>query len=264
MSGLFRRIPSLVFAVLFAFVCVEAHAGSSYLFGLSEREIDEIMTHYSPRGYDRETVLRQMAEPFDCRHFGDLCREIGEDAAYRVLAGAWSMARMRYSLEKIELAVESDIEDLRARWFERNYPDGVPDRDAYWEPMSAASCPETASATSGDFRIVNRSRRWNYIFSATGQVKVEHFKRSWTGNWNAAKADRLEVEGEVFVKFPGWSPFVFPVSKVVYDEKTAAKAHTVGFGIPAATVPYVEGCGGTSPSSVLYACTCNGTEPPIP
>jgi hypothetical protein len=263
MSGLFRRIPSIVVAVLFTLVASEARAGS-YLYGLTEREIDEIMIHYSPRGHDRDAVLRQMAAPFDCRQFGDLCREIGEDSADRVLAGAWSMARMRYPLDKIERAVESDIEDLRSRWFERNYPDGVPDRDAYWEPMSSTGCRDTATATSGDFRIVNTSRRYNYIFSATGRVKVEHFKRSWTGNWNAVKADRLEVEGEVFVKFPGWSPFVFPVSRVEYDEKTAAKGHTVGFGIPAATIPYVEGCGFTTPTSSLFACTCSGEEPPIP
>jgi len=264
MSRLFRRIVSLGFAAALALVAVDVHAGSSYLFRLSEQEIDETMTYYSPKGYDRDLVLRQMSEPFDCRYFGDLCREIGQDSAYRVLESAWSMARMRYSLEKIELSVGADIDDLHARWFERNYPDGVPDRDPYWEPMSAAACLDTATATSGDFRVVNTSRRWNYVFSATGRVKVEHFKKSITGNWNASKADRLEVEGEVFVKFPGWSPFVFPVSMVEYDVKNTAKAHTVAFGIPAATIPYVEGCGGTSKISALYVCTCTGTEPPIP
>ena len=263
MSGLFRRIPSIVFAVLFTLVAIDARA-SSYLFRLTEEEIDAVMSHYYPKGYDRDLVLRQMAEPFDCGNFGDLCEEVGEDDAYRELEAAWSMARMQYPLESISRTVEGDLEDLRARWFARNYPDGVPDRDPYWEPMSAASCSKTATATSGDFRIVNKSRRYNYVFSATGRVQVEHFKKNVFGNWKPEKADQLQVEGEVFVKFPGWSPFVFPVFAITYDAKTAVKGHTVGFGIPSATVPYVEGCGGISPISALYACTCNGTEPPIP
>ena len=263
MSRLTRRIPSIVFAVLFVLVSIEAQA-SSYLFRLTEQEIDDVMTHYYPKGYDRDAVLRQMAEPFDCGNFGDLCREVGEDYAYRMLEGAWSQARMRYPIAVIDRTMEHQIEDYGLRWFERLYPDDVPDSDPYWgETRSAASCTDTASATSGDFRIVQTSRRYNYALGATGRVKVEHFKKNVWGNWNLSKADRLEVEGTVFVKFPGWSPFVFDVSDVEYDKKNAAASHT-DFGVPGVSVPYVEGCGGTSQISVLYVCTCSGTEPAIP
>jgi len=157
MSRLFRRIPSIVFVVLFAFVGIDARA--DYLFRLTEAEIDSVMSHYYPKGYDRELVLRQMSAPFDCKNFEDLCEAVGEDYALRLTEGGWERARKQYPIEMIDRAAQTQLEDYSRRWFERLYPDGVPEKDAYWgvpaEAAATEECDRTVSATSGDFRIVH-------------------------------------------------------------------------------------------------------------
>jgi len=100
MSSLLRR-GAPVFLVLFALITVEAHAGSSYLFGATEGDIDATMRYYYPKGYDRDAAFRQMSAPFDCRNFGDLCREVGEDYAYRMVEIVWLKAKRQTPLDMI-------------------------------------------------------------------------------------------------------------------------------------------------------------------
>ena len=205
MQGLFRRIPSIVFVVSFALVVAAEAQASSYLFRLTEEEIDSAMSYYYPKGYDRELVLRQMSEPFDCGNFGDLCELVGEDYAVQVVEGAWAHARKRYAIETIDRYTQQQIENLSRRWFDRLYPDGVDDRDPYWGvPAAVQVCDPTVSATSGDFRVRHASRRGSIGILAFGRVSVEHFKRSLGIFWRT-RAD-LEVEGTVFVEFEGFDP----------------------------------------------------------
>lgn len=259
MSGLFRRVPSIVFAVLFAFVSVEAHAGS-YLFRLTEAEIDDVMSHYYPRGYDRDAVLRQMAEPFDCRQFGDLCDVVGEDSAYRLVEGAWARAARRAPIGMIDRALQQQVEDSSRRWLDRLYPNGVPEKDAYWgEPAAAGSCVPTVSVAVGDFRVRHTSRRFSIGFFAFGRVKVEHFKKNLAGDFKPERAD-LEVEGTVFVKFPFFDPVPFAVADSKDNAKSVAASHVDG-GLTIVTIPFVEGCGGVQNNSLLRACSCVGVRP---
>lgn len=260
MPRLFRRIPFVVFAVLFVLVAAQAHA-SSYLFRLTEEEIDAVMSHYYPKGYDRALVLRQMAEPFDCGNFGDLCEAVGEDYAYRMVESAWSKARNQYPLEMIDRASQQQLEDFGRRWFARLYPDGVPERDPYWGTTAGSTpeCDRTVSATSGDFRVVHKSRRFTIGVIAYGRVQVEHFKKNIFGTFKPERAD-LEVEGTVFVKFAGFDPVPFPVSDSKDDAKSVAATHGDG-GWTVITIPYVEGCGGVSGNNVLQACSCAGALP---
>jgi hypothetical protein len=259
MSGLLRRVPSIVLAVWFAFAAVEAHAGS-FLFRLTEREIDEVMSHYYPRGYDRDAVLRQMAAPFDCGNFGDLCEAVGEDYAVRMVEGAWARATKRYPIEMIDRAAQQQLEDYASRWFGRSYPDGVSERDAYWGVQAAsASCTRVAFATSGDFRIRNSSLRFTIGVLAFGRVQTELFKRNVFGNFKPDRAD-LEAEGRVFVKFIGFDPVPFDVSNSKDNVKSVSATHGDG-GITIVSIPFVEGCGGVQNNGVLQACTCAGTLP---
>ena len=259
MSGLFRRVVSTLFAVLFAFVAVEAHAGS-HLFRLTEQEIDGIMSHYYPRGYDRDAVLRQMSEPFDCGNFGDLCGMIGEDSAYRLVENAWMHAAKRYPAETIDRTVQQLLEDYSRRWFDRLYPGGVAEKDAYWGVMSAsAACDDTVSATSGDFRVRHTSRRFTIGVFAYGRIKVEHFKKNVWGDFNPDRAD-LEVEGRVFVKFIGFDPVPFNIADAKDDVKSVAATHASG-GITVVAYRYVEGCGGVQNNGALRACSCSGILP---
>lgn len=264
MSRLFRRIPSLVFAVVLALVAIDAHAGTSYLFGLSEQEIDEVMRRYYPRGYERSLVLRQMAEPFDCRNFGDLCAAVGEDSAYRMVENGWARARKGYPIEMIDRAASQQLEDLSRRWFARIYPDGVPEKDAYWGVFAAAGdppveCDRSVTVTSGDFRVVHSSRRFTIGVLAFGRIKVEHFKKNIFGNFKPERAD-LETAGRVFVKFIGFDPVPFDVGDAKDDVKSVAATHGDG-GITIVSIPFVEGCGGVQDNFVLQACSCSGRLP---
>ncbi len=259
MSGLFRRALSVGFVVVFALVAVEARA-ASYLFRLSEQEIEDVMDHYYPRGYDRDVVLRQMSEPFDCGNFGDLCESVGEDYAVRLVENGWARARKGYPIETIDRAVQQQHEDFSRRWFERVYPDGVPERDAYWGVTAAApACDKTVSATSGNFRIIHTSRRFTIGVFAYGRVKVEHFKKNIFGNFKPERAD-LEVEGTVFTKFIGFDPVPFDIADSKDDAKSVAATHGAG-GITIVSVPFVEGCGGVQNNFALRACSCSGTLP---
>ena len=80
MLRLITKMTLLTFAFLLIASSVEARA-NSYLFRLTDDEINEVMSRYYPRGYDREAVLSQMSElrPQELR--GPL--EVGSDYAYR-------------------------------------------------------------------------------------------------------------------------------------------------------------------------------------
>ena len=241
----------------------EARA-SSYLFRLSADEIHKIMSFYYPRGYDREAILRQMAEPFDCRNFGDLCEEVGPDYAYRIVESAWSKARMEFPIEAIDRAMQNELEDFGQRWFERLFPQGVPTRDDFWGVAYAdgeSSCKKDAFAESGDFRIIHSSRRFNAGVLVWGRVKVHHFKRGWDDNWKLSRADRLEVEGTVYLTVGG-NTTVHPVSDVKDDAKRVAASFVYG-GTVTGSVPFVDGCGGVGSNSALWACSCSGELPPF-
>ena len=260
-----KGIPVLVLSLVLSCVALEAQ-GASYLFGLTEREIDDVMQYYHPRGdYDRDEVLRSMSAPFDCRPFGDLCREVGDRFAEQIVETAWTYGRRFEPAETIDRIVQHDFEALSRRWFESNYPNGLREDDPYFGVPRAAgsSCDDTVSATVGDFRVVHKSRRFTTIFlRAFGRIKVEHFKRNLLGNFEQRKADRLEVEGTVTFLQANFEPFNVPL----FDSKEDVKevADTRGFGlIGLFRVPFVEGCGGV-PNSGLFACSCSGTPTFVP
>jgi hypothetical protein len=259
MQGLFRRIPSIVVTVLFVFAAIDARA--DYLFRLTAEEIDSVMSHYYPKAYDRELVHRQMSEPFDCGNFGDLCDSVGEDYAYRLVENAWARARKLYPLEMIDRATQEQLDDFERHWFERRFPDGVPDRDPYFgvEAQAGAECDKTVSATSGDFKIVHTSRRFTIGVYAFGRIRVEHFKKNIFGKFKPEDAD-LEVEGRVFVKFIGFEPVPFDVSASANDVELVQAKHSDG-GITVIGIPFVEGCGGVRNNGALQACSCVGTLP---
>ena len=266
---MFRMMTTLRY-LTFALLLVASATGveareNSYLFRLTDVEINEIMGRYYPRGYDRDGVLRQMSEPFDCRNFGELCDEVGADYAYRIVESAWSKGRLGFPLEMISRAMESDVESYGLRWFERSYPLGLPDKDSYWgQEMralsgGAAACSASAFAESGSFRVVNKSSRVNAGLVVWGRVKVEHFKRSVTGNWNLDRANYLEVDGTVYLTV-GNNDTAHPIGDAKNDAKRVAATFVYG-GTFSGTIPFVEGCGGVGPGSSLWACSCSGALP---
>lgn len=264
MSRLFRRSAS-VLLVLFAVVAIDAHAGSSYLFGATAQDIDDTMSFYFPRGYDREAAFRQMSAPFDCRNFGDLCREVGEEYAYRMVEIVWGKAKRQTPLDMIARATEQQYDDLSLRWFERLYPEGIDDRDDYWGVFAAAGGDDdsdTVSATSsnGQVRVTHKSRRHVILAVAWGRIQLEHYKKNIFGKFRLAKADRVEVSGDVLVAREGENLLFVLISDTKDDAKQVAAAH----GEPAislSVIPLAEGCGTAVGSGVGEVCSHSGGLP---
>jgi hypothetical protein len=250
---------SFVLAALFVFVSINAQAGS-YLFGLTEGEIDEVMTHYYPKGYDRDTVLRQMAAPFDCRNFGDLCREVGDDYALRIIELAWIMGRRLQPVETIDRMTQTELESLGLRWFDRMYPDGVPERDPYWGLFAdeESSCNDTVYAQKGDFRVRHTSRRHSLGFTGWGRSKVEHFKRNFWGNFKPERANRLEVDALVLTQEGDDNPVIHINTTETKDDVKQLSSTVTESGIHWVKILYVEGCGGVPGDDSLTACSCSG------
>jgi hypothetical protein len=262
MSRLLRRSAS-VFLILFALVAVEARAGSSYLFGATEEDIDAAMLYYFPKGYDRDAAFRQMSAPFDCRNFGDLCREVGEDYAYRMVEIVWQKAKRQTPLDMIARATEQQFGDLSLRWFERLYPEGIDDHDPYWGLFAASgSSADTVSATSsnGQIRITHKSRRHVILAVAWGRIQLEHYKKNVWGKFRLSKADRVETSGDVLVTREDEIPTFVLISDTKDDAKQVAASH----GEPAislSVVPRAAGCGTAVGSGIAEICSVSGSIP---
>lgn len=262
MSRLLTR-SAFVFLVLFARVAVEARAGSSYLFGATGEDIDATMRYYFPRGYDRDAAFRQMSAPFDCRNFGDLCREVGEDYAYRMVEIMWQKARRQTPLDMIARATEQQYDDLRLRWFERLYPEGIDDRDSYWGVVAAAGtptpCEDTVSATRSDgkTRVTHKSRRHVILAVAWGRIQLEHYKKNGSGKFKLSKADRLETSGSVLVIDPDEIPLFVIISDTKDDAKQVAAAHAEPGG-SLDKIRFAGGCGTATGSGIGEICSCSG------
>jgi hypothetical protein len=265
MFRLFRRSAS-AFIVLFSLAALQAQAGNSYLFRATDEEIDAVMSHYFPKGYDREAARQQLSAPFDCRKYGDLCGEVGEESAAQMLRVVWEEAKRQTPIDMIARGAERQLDDLALRWFERLYPDGVDGRDSYWGVLAAAGgttpCVETVTAQSndGEFRIVHKSRRHKILLVAWGRIRLEHFRRNITGKYKTAKADRLETSGTVIVDKLLEDPVGFPISETKDDTRQVDAAHPA----PADSldvIPFVEGCGSSTGSGIGTVCSCSGEIP---
>jgi hypothetical protein len=156
-------------------------------------------------GYDREAAFREMSAPFDCGNFGDLCRQVGEGYAYRMVEIVWQKAKRQTPLDMIARATEQQYDDLSLRWFERLYPEGIDDRDPYWGVFAAPggqTIADTVSATSSDgqIRVIHKSRRHVILAVAWGRIQLEHYKKNASGKFKLSKADRLEVSGDVLAR----------------------------------------------------------------
>ena len=265
MFRLFRG-RAFAFIVLFALVAVQAQAGNSYLFRATDEEIDAVMSHYFPKGYDREAARQQLSAPFDCRNYGDICGDIGEDSAYEMLRAVWEEAKRQTPMDMIARGAEQQFDDLALRWFERLYPDGVDARDSYWGVLAAAGgttpCDETVSAESsdGEFRIVHKSRRHRILLVAWGRIRLEHFRRRISGKYKPEKADRLETSGTVIVARLQQDPVGFPISETKDDTKQVDAAHPAPNDSPD-VIPFVEGCGSAVSSGIGTVCSCSGEIP---
>jgi hypothetical protein len=261
MSGLFRRSASVVL-VLFALVAVEARAGSSYLFGATAEDIDATMSYYFPRGYDRDAAFRQMSAPFDCRNFGDLCREVGEDYAYRMVEIVWQKAKRQTPLDMIARATEQQYDDLSLRWFERLYPEGIDEHDPYWGVFAASTGADTVSATSsnGQIRVTHKSRRHVILLVAWGRIQLEHRKKNVWGKFRLSKADRLEVSGDVLVAREGENLLFVLISDTKDDAVQVAASHAEP-AISLSVIPLAEGCGTAVGSGIGEVCSQSGAVP---
>jgi hypothetical protein len=141
-------VPSLVLAL--AAGCVDSATpgtDGSYLFGLSADQILAAKRVAHTDLSDAAWLALHQGE-FDCARYGDLCRDVGRDAAYRVIELGYLMAIDGADRAAIGAAQGDAIADARAA-----------------RPVVAE--PELWASTTGFFTGGSNSHRLKIVASAT-------------------------------------------------------------------------------------------------
>lgn len=267
-----NRIP-LAFLTLLAWLAATWLAApvlaqdTEYLFGLSDKEILEVMDRYAGAGeYDETQVLEEMRAPFDCRRAGDLCSDLGTEGAYSLLSSLWSMALEGLDLERISAVGERLLGNLSDRYFEVTYPGGIDPLDPFLGlPGGEKECTERVVFVEDGrgFGLQQKSGRVPAVFVAGGYNNVTFFELNGNGDWVRRRTDSLTEEGTVFLTGP-LGPEAFPRVKTETNSRHVGVRFYSGSIVPFTfTDPHAEGCGSSTGLSSLSACSCTGPRPAI-
>ena len=251
-----------------AIAAAPAHAASEeYLFDLSADEILRLMEEYmGETGYDRGEILARMTAPFDCRHFENLCLEVGREYAYQVLEQIWMQGRRGVDGKVIAAEVEALLPRLAASYVEVQFPDGIEDRAPYFGVQASLEGQDECSnsvvyKSSGSFRLRQSAHNIDAALVWSQYSQAAFFKKNVWGNYNLEKADRMRVDARFFVT--GLiAPEVLDRSKEQTNTKrvtiTVFPAFDIGNAI---SNLHTEGCGKATDQVVLEACACTGPRP---
>ena len=237
---------------------------TEYLFGLSEKEILEVMDRYAGAGqYDEKQALEEMRSPFDCRRAGDLCTDLGTEGAYSFIASAWSMALEGYDLERIGAVGERLLSSLSDRYLDVTYPDGIDPLDPFLGlPADEKECSERVVFVDhpAGFRLRQRSGKLFLLFAIGGYNDVTFFRKNARGKFEKTRTETLTEDARGFVLGP-LGPEVLPTFKVKQNDRNVTTTFFASVG--AFTNPHAEGCGSSTGLAFLSACSCTGPRPAI-
>lgn len=230
-------------------------------FDLSHADLTHLHRTYAPRA-NVAHFAQKFAAPFDATRFGDLEAEVGPDAAPKVIASLLANAKRGLSPDALAARFVEEMERHAEAWDAQipHLPAPLAARLAAVTPRLAGGplrCGLSVSADSGDFRVEVRAFRVPALLISYGSIKVKHFERDRKGRFDEARADHLEASGTVFLGAVGGPVQAIAVSKQESNSKKV-RAQFVYAGL--ATIPFVEGCGGTSPNGALWACACSGRK----
>lgn len=267
---MFRRLFQLLLSLplIAAFSIPASAAEPEYLFDLTADEIVRLMDAYvGERNYNREDALARMAKPFDCRHYKDLCDEIGGDYTYYLLEEVWMQGQRGVSSKVIAAQIDDLLPRLAANYIELHFPDGIDPRDLFFgTPIGVGEVPpcteKVVNVDSGSFRLRVTARKADAVLIYTPFAQSEFYKKNSRGKYRGERADRIRVDGQLFFTTDD-IPNVESKSK----ERTDDKQVTVlfgGFDLGNGFQDiHVESCGFADDAVFLQACACTGARPAI-
>jgi hypothetical protein len=188
------RSPSLLALLLasplLATACVpesdETHA-DELLFELSEDEVLAIHEAYLPTE-DYELTLAKLTAPFDCSLYGDLCEQVGIDAAIAITEHQVELALTGASLDEINAELGVTLAEASAE--RRAIAAALPDEDA--EATSFRSTGAWAIRQKGDYRLkVRNGASHPLIGNITAWTESVLQHRDWLGVWWAVDGTEI-------------------------------------------------------------------------
>ncbi len=153
------------------------------MFDLDEREVAGFHETYVPGG-DLELTRERLTAPFDCGLFGDLCAQVGRDAAIEISGMQVELAREGVTLE--------EMNEQTLAWISEAMDEYEPD-DA--DDVVFRGTSNWSTRTKGDYRLRVRhgiTTPWTGDREAWTQSKFQH--QDWLGVWWQVKADDLCVD----------------------------------------------------------------------
>jgi hypothetical protein len=265
-----RRVAiSLSLVLLSAALSLPAQAApAEYLFDLTADDILRLMDEYvGPRAYDPAAALERMTAPFDCRHYDELCTELGSEYTYLLLEEVWRQGLRGASPKVIAAEAEVLLPKFASAYLEVRFPDGIDPKDLFFGvPIGVGETLECTQKVvhvdSGAFRLRQTSRKADLVLVFTPFAQSEFFKKNSNGKYRGERADRLRVEGQHF-----FTTDDIPNVETKVKDRTNDKQVTVvfgGFDIGNAVQDvHVESCGTADDAVFLQACACTGARPEI-
>ena len=214
-------------------VVVSALAGcipqGEYLFGVDEAEIEALAAAYEG---DPEVLREQLAAPFDCEAFGQLCDDVGPQEAERIVEEVVEMARDGLPLEEIGAVAMEQI-------------DAAPPLDT-----SFRSFYEYTYYSSGgtDYRFVLSAWHYSVLFTKYHKARVNHHTKAVDGTWHSSPTNLyLHLSGN---RRKNGNTTTKTCSRATYDDSTSCyRTFSTGgthWGTGTATI---NGHTGTNPYS---------------
>ena len=92
-----------------------ASAGTEYLYGLTEAELMQIYPLAADR-YDEAEWLEANLAPFDCARYGDMCRDVGPDAAYGITEQSYRLALGGATIDEVNAFLSDELDAAAVAW----------------------------------------------------------------------------------------------------------------------------------------------------
>lgn len=161
------------------------------LFNLSETDVQRIHTDYLHEE-DFEATRDRLTAPFDCALYGDLCLDVGRDAAIEITERQVEQALAGVSLDEINEELDAAI--TQASEERRLLEAELPDNELEDEGEQFRSTGAWAIRTKGDYRLKVRNGINNPLVGnrvAWTESKLQ--EQDWLGVWWAVNGTEICV-----------------------------------------------------------------------
>jgi len=120
-------------------------SGGSYLCGLSDSDIDGVISYYSAP-MTRSQLLPYVAAPFSCQNYGDLCNLMGATRGEQYVCNIWNDLLAHTALTTATTHATTDFDVKNRQWFDALFPSGAPDNAAYFGVIEVDGDPVYSDA----------------------------------------------------------------------------------------------------------------------